>query len=300
MSIITDKLVAIIGKMPDALIWRFAQRYIAGSELIHGLEAMRQLHERNRLITMDILGEDTRCDDDAEHAVSEYLELIDGITSTNLSANISVKLTQLGLKLDYGRTLERVRKLAKYATENGFFFRMDMEDSTTTDQTFRLYWDLRIEYPRTGTVVQAYLKRSLDDVKTLLSGGHTDLRICKGIYVESPEIAYKDYQQIRENYLAILRIILDGNGYPAIATHDRWLIDQALNEINARKLDPHAYEFQMLYGIGDRIQQDLIRAGHRVRVYVPFGAAWKAYSMRRFRENPTLAWYVLKNLIVPV
>jgi len=298
MSILTDVMVDVISRMPEAVIWRFARRYIAGADLEAGLSVMRSLHDKGMLNSMDILGEDTESEDDAERAGAEYIELIEGMKRTGLPGNISLKLTQLGLKVNPEKTVWRVTELAERAHRAGFFFRLDMEDATTTDQTIALYRQLRENNPQTGMVIQAYLKRSVADVRSIITDLPANIRICKGIYREDPSIAYKDRQQIRDNFMTLLRLILDMKSYPAIATHDPYLIRGALDEIRRRKLDPDAYEFQMLHGVGYKWRKILLNQGHKLRIYIPFGAAWRAYSLRRFRENPTLAFYVVKNLVV--
>lgn len=298
MSMLTDLMVDLISGMPESFIWRFARRYIAGPRLEDGMRVMKDLHDSGILNSMDILGEDTETEEDAQRAYQEYVELIAGMSKTLLPGNISLKLTQLGLKVDPEKTLSRVRDISERAGQAGFFFRIDMEDSTTTDATIDIFRKLRETNKKTGMVIQAYLKRSVDDVRSILEEEPANIRICKGIYREDAAIAYHDRQTIRDNFMDILRLILDMKSYPAIATHDPYLIRGALDEIRRRKLAPEEYEFQMLHGVGFKWRKMLLDAGHRLRVYIPYGAAWRAYSLRRFRENPTLAFYVVKNLVV--
>ncbi len=299
MRFLTNLFVDVLGIMPEPIIWRFAKKYIAGSELRHGLEVQADLHAANFTTTMDILGEDSEVTEDAEKSVVEYEKLIAGVAKSGIPSNISVKLTQMGLTFEPDTTAQRIQRLAELSAENGLFFRIDIEDSTTTDITFEIYRNLRKKIPRVGTAVQAYMKRTVNDVDKMLNEGPTDLRICKGIYKEHPDIAFRDRQEIRKNFMTIIRQVMDGGGYPAIATHDDWVIDESLKEIKKRDLKPEQYEFQMLYGVGEKLRKQLIADGHRVRVYIPFGDAWKAYSLRRFRENPTLGYYVIKNIFLP-
>jgi proline dehydrogenase len=296
MGFVTSGLVSILNTLPEFVVWRFAERYIAGSEMKDGLRVMSDLNSHNLLTTMDILGESTENLEIAHSAANQYLDLIRLISDTEFRSHISLKLTQMGLNLSFNAAHDHAVKIAQSANAKGLFFRLDMEDAQTTDQIFEIYRSLRKKLPEVGVVVQAYLKRSVDDVESLMRDHSVNLRICKGIYKESPKIAFQNRQEIRTNYIKILRIILDGGGYPAIATHDTWLIDAALGEIIKRKLTPEKYEFQMLHGVGEHLRQNLLKNGHRVRIYVPFGPAWMAYSLRRFRENPVLLAYVIKNL----
>jgi proline dehydrogenase len=300
MSLITNLLVDLLGLFPDGLIWRFARPYIAGPSLSAGLLSQAALNKAGYLATMDLLGEDTLSDGDAENAVAHYLALATGIAESGSQANVSLKLTQMGLNLSYDQTLARVGRIHGACLDQDLFMRIDIEDSSTTDRTFDLYKTLRSQSATVGVAIQAYLKRSLADISDLCDAGSLNVRICKGIYRESPEIAYTDRQQIRENFLALMGHVLDRGGYPALATHDDRLIDAALADIKKRALTPDQYEFQMLLGVGDKLRETLIRAGHRVRIYIPYGEAWKAYSLRRFKENPTLAYYIFKNLLRPI
>ena len=296
---VTNAMVDFIDRLPEGLIWKFAKRYIAGPALSDGMNTMSELYGQGMVSSMDILGENTESNLDADLAYREYLELIDGMEKTGHPANISLKLTQLGLTIDEHKCFTRVEDIASKAWKKGFFFRLDMEDATTTDQTLDLFRHLRTKSEKVGLVIQAYLKRSIDDVRKLTEENKVNIRICKGIYKESPKIAYQDRQKVRDNFLDIMRVILDMGSYPAIATHDPFLIRGALKEIQRRQLLPENYEFQMLHGVGFKFRRELLSDGHVLRIYVPFGAAWRAYSLRRFRENPTVAFYVVKNLILP-
>lgn len=299
MSMITDLMVNTIDKLPESLIWNFAKRYIAGSDLDSGLQVRKDLFGQGMMNTMDVLGENTESEQDAEKAMVEYLDLIKGMSKDGLPGNVSLKLTQLGLCLDEKNTRNRVIHIAENSWENDFFFRLDMEDVSTTDQTLDLYKTLRKMNDRVGVVIQAYLKRSLDDIRELAGTQPANIRICKGIYKEEKRVAYHDRQKIRDNFMDILRLMFDLNSYPAIATHDPFLIRAAMSEIQRRGLSPDKYEFQMLHGVGFKWRKELLDKGHNLRIYIPYGAAWRAYSIRRFRENPTLAFYVVKNIIVP-
>jgi len=183
------------------------------------------------------------------------------------------------------------------AKEMNNFVRLDMEDSPYTDLTFDLYKKLREKFgtKRVGVVVQAYLKRTLSDVEKLNPLG-TNYRLCKGIYIEPPEIAYQDKEKIRENFLEILDKIFEGGNYVGIATHDDYLIEKAYDMISEKKLAKEKYEFQMLYGVREKLRDKINADGHKIRIYVPFGERWYEYSMRRLQENPQIAWYITKAL----
>lgn len=300
MSWITNSFVDLLGKFPDGFIWRFARQYIAGASLTDGLRSKQSLNEAGYLATMDLLGEDTFVTADADQAVNQYLALVAGIAESDQAANVSLKLTQMGLNLDYEETLARVSRIHAACQERKLFMRIDIEDSTTTDRTMALYTSLRRQSPDVGIAIQSYLRRSLDDIADLCEAGSLNIRICKGIYRESAAIAYHDRQQIRDNYLALMNAVLDRGGYPALATHDAWLVEAAIAEIAKRNLPTDRYEFQMLLGVGEKLRERLRQDGHRVRIYVPYGEAWKAYSLRRFKENPLLAYYIFKNLLRPI
>lgn len=297
MSFVTHSLVDLLTKLPEPFIWRFARRYIAGSTLDHGLRVAADLKRNGFLTTLDVLGEDIEHEHEADQALQNYLDLIAALPVRGLVRNISLKLSQFGQKLNPGTMESRIMTLMKSAAEHDLFVRIDMEDASTTTATVKLYSTLRQQYARTGTVIQACLKRSFDDIVALQNEGQTNLRICKGIYIEDPAIAYRDRQMIRDNYMRLIRQMFDGGSYVGIATHDEWLIQESLKEIKSRKISSERYEFQMLLGVGESMRRELISNGHPLRVYIPYGVTWKAYSFRRFRENPKLAWYVVKNLL---
>lgn len=297
MGIFTDKIVDILTKLPDPVIWRFAKRYIAGSTIDDGLHVVNDLHRRGCLSTVDVLGEDVQSESDAVKAGETYRCFIEAAQHLGFPVNISIKLTQMGLKIDRELTVSNCLKIAHLIDKHKFFLRLDIEDSTTTDDTFQIYRHLKTFSNRIGFAIQAYLKRSEDDLKNLLKSGSINIRICKGIYRESADIAFRDKSIIRQNFMNLVNLTLDNHSYVAIATHDQWLIQKSLEVIQKRNLTSEKYEFQMLHGVGMGIRQKLIDNGHKVRIYVPFGDSWKAYSLRRFRENPRLIFYVIKNLI---
>jgi proline dehydrogenase len=210
------------------------------------------------------------------------------VEGERLDANISVKLTGLGLGLDYALCWENLRSLVEDARARSNFVRIDMEDASTTDDTLRLHREVRdAGYDNLGVVLQARLRRSVGDVH-----GLQNVRLCKGIYLEPPEIAYEDADEIRQSFRETLGALLDDGTYVGIATHDEALIEDALEQVRARGLSPEAYELQMLLGVRPARGDALVRDGHRLRVYVPFGTHWYEYSVRRLQENPRIAGHV--------
>jgi proline dehydrogenase len=214
-----------------------------------------------------------------------------------LSQNISVKPTALGLKLGYDLCRENFEDVVRHAAGRGNFVRIDMEDSTTTDETLRLYRELRAAgYDNVGIVLQARLKRTLDDVRALAEL-RPNVRICKGIYVERPEIAFRDFDAVQASFVQALAELLQGGSYVGIATHDEWLLEQGKRLIAERGLGRDGYEFQMLLGVRPRLGDQLVREGHRLRIYTPFGRQWYSYSLRRLQENPKIAGYIAADTV---
>ena len=202
----------------------------------------------------------------------------------------------MGLAIDEKFCFDQLVEILDLAKSYNNFVRIDMEDSPFTDATITLFNNLRKKYENVGIVVQAYLKRTLDDVKKLNKSG-TNYRLCKGIYVESPEIAYRDFQKVRDNYLAVLRQMIEDGNYVGIATHDDYLVKNAYQIINEKNLSKDKYEFQMLYGVKENLRDRINSDGHKLRIYVPFGVHWYKYSIRRLQENPQVAWYITKSIL---
>jgi proline dehydrogenase len=281
--------------MPKPVVYIFAKKYIAGEELSDAVKAVKELNAKGIMATMDVLGEAIKSKDEAVQSKRECLEVLDIIKKEKLNANLSVKPTQLGLDIDFDFGLFQTEEIVKAAKEIGSFVRLDMEDSTVTDATFKLLNKLKEKYDNVGVVVQAYLKRTYDDV-VKLNKTRTNYRLCKGIYIEPEEIAIKDRQGIRDNYLKILGKMLDDGVYVGIATHDDYLVEKAYELIKKKNLSKDKYEFQMLYGVKEDLRDKINADGHRIRVYVPFGKQWYKYSIRRLQENPQVAWYVTKSI----
>src|SRR5918912_1845985 len=244
------------------------------------------------MATVDVLGEEITSADDAAAIVRAYQDVFADIEQCGLDSNVSVKLTALGLKLDYGLCRENLEKVVLDAAARHNFVRIDMEDSSCTDDTLRLYRELReAGHANVGVVLQAYLRRTVDDVRGL-ADLKPSVRLCKGIYVEPPEIAFRDFEAVRANFVKALEALLDAGAYVGVATHDEWLVDEGRRIVGERGLGPDEYEFQMLLGVREELGDELVAAGHRLRIYVPFGRHWYAYSLRRLQENPKIAGYI--------
>jgi len=257
------------------------------------IRVARNLNVKGFRATMDILGEDVHRLDQARDAAESYRTLLSEIHRAKIDSNVSVKLTQLGLKVDTRECLALAESVLTRAKEFGNFVRIDMEDSSCTSDTLEIYEQRRRRHENVGVVIQAYLHRTVDDVTRLLPL-KPNFRLCKGVYVESATIAYQDMANINRNYLILLERLLRSGIYVGIATHDEHLVKKAQEWIASVGLSPSAYEFQMLLGVTEPLRDRIRAAGHPLRVYIPFGRDWYAYSVRRLRENPRLAGYVLK------
>jgi proline dehydrogenase len=261
------------------------------------LRVIQKFNQDNFLTTVDILGEHVSLREEATTIAEDYVHLLDSIDENKLDCNVSVKLTHLGLKLDYDFCRDNVRRIVSAAKSKNNFIRIDMEDSSCTDDTLRMYSELRKDFDNVGVAIQSYLRRTLKDIRKLMgSGMKINVRLCKGIYVEDRSIAFKDNEIINRNFTLLLRELLSQKMYVGIATHDEKLVWEAFRLIDELKLEPHEYEFQMLLGVDAQLRNLICHAGHRLRVYVPFGSQWYDYSVRRLKENPQIARYVLKNM----
>jgi proline dehydrogenase len=282
--------------VPRAVVRRVASRYVAGETLDAAVTTLRRLNAEGCLATLDVLGEDVVRVSETEETVAEYQRALDAIADHRLDANISVKLTAIGLKLDPALCRSQLRRILEAADARSIFVRIDMEDSSVTEETIRIYEESLRSGHRVGLVLQAYLRRSRDDARRA-AALRANVRVCKGIYIEPPQIAYQGRQEIRENFIALVDALFDGGSPVGIATHDEWVVERALATIERRRLARDAYEFQMLLGVGGDLRRRLVAANHRLRVYVPYGRAWYAYSLRRLKENPAIAGHVLRGLV---
>jgi proline dehydrogenase len=281
--------------MPKSIVWIFSKKYIAGKKLEDAVNLVKILNSKGIFATIDVLGESVRNRDEAVEDKNKCMAVLDAIKNNNLMANLSIKPTQLGLGIDEDFACQQVSELVWKSMGINNFIRIDMEDSTQTDASFRLFKRLREKFDNVGVVIQSYLKRSYDDVVEL-NKLETDYRICKGIYVESASIAYKDKQKIRDNFVKILEEIFKAGNYVGIATHDEYLINEAYRLIKELNIPKDKFEFQMLLGVREDLRDKINADGYKMRIYVPFGKDWYKYSVRRLQENPQIAGHVFKNL----
>jgi proline dehydrogenase len=296
MSAFNRLLVTALPLVPKFIVGRVASRYVAGETLEEALTVVRNLNGQGAMATVDVLGEEVKEREKALAAVEEYLRVFEAIHTQGLDSNVSIKLTLLGLKIDEGFCRENVDRITETAKRFGNFVRIDMEDHTTTDATLRIYRDIHTRHGNIGVVLQAYMRRTLRDIAELPREG-ASVRICKGIYVEPRKVAWKGYDTVRANFVRSLEKLIEHGVYPAIATHDEYLACAASGLIDKYGLKPDQYEFQMLLGVDEELRRIQIAAGHRLRVYVPYGADWYPYSIRRLRENPEVARHVLRAMI---
>ncbi len=296
MSLFSRLVVATLPAVPRALVGRVAQRYVAGETRDDALETVRQLNTQGAMATLDLLGEEVAERSKAAAAVEEYERLFEAIHEQRLDSNVSIKLTLLGLKIDEGFCRDNVDRIAATAKRFGNFVRIDMEDSTCTDATLRIYRQLQERHGNLGAVLQAYMRRTLADLDGLPAAG-ANVRLCKGIYIEPRPLAWKGYETVRRNFMAALEKMLERGVYAAIATHDEYLVCSAVALLDRLGTPRDRYEFQMLLGVDEELRRILLTAGHRLRVYVPYGQDWYPYSIRRLRENPEVARHVMRNFL---
>ena len=297
MSLVDSAIVRLLPAVPKPVVRRISERYIAGEQLDDALRVVRRLNGEGKMATLDVLGEEITNPDEARAIAAAYRAAIDAFEQGRLDSNISVKPTALGLNLGYELFRENLVAVVRHAAERGNFVRIDMEDSSTTDDTLRLYRALRADgFDNVGVVLQARLKRTLDDVRALAEL-RPNVRLCKGIYLEPPEIAYRDFDSIRANFVQALEELLEAGCYVGIATHDEWLVEQGERLVSERGLAREEYEFQMLLGVRPSLGDALVRGGRRLRIYTPFGRQWYAYSLRRLQENPKIAGYIAADTV---
>lgn len=295
MKTLNHAIVNFVKVLPKPVVHVFAKKYIAGEKLEDAVRVTKELNAKGIATTIDVLGEAVTSKRESEEAKKECLAVLDAINQNKLDANLSLKPTQVGLMLDPKFCYDQVSEILERAKSYNNFVRIDMEDSPTTTLTFELHNKLKEKYSNVGVVVQAYLKRTYDDVKRQNNLG-THYRLCKGIYVEPEEIAFKERQQIRDNYLKLLETMLKNGNYVGIATHDDYLVDGAYELIKRLNIPKNKFEFQMLYGVKEELRDKINADGYKVRIYVPFGEHWYKYSIRRLQENPQVAWYITKSI----
>ena len=289
-------VVAALPLVPKGVVRRIASRYVAGETLDEALSTVAKLNAEGCMATLDVLGEDVTRREETEQTVEAYARALQEIAARRLDSNISVKLTALGLKLDPAECRRQFGRIVDAARSQGIFVRIDMEDSSVTEETIRIFLEFRERYEKTGLVLQAYLRRTASDARRA-AAVKANVRVCKGIYVEPPQIAFQDPDEIRDSYAATVDFLIDAGCYVGIATHDPLLAERARVTIASRKLPREAYEFQMLLGVAGTLRRRLVAEGHRLRVYVPYGDAWYAYSVRRLKENPSIAGHVIRGIL---
>lgn len=278
--------------VPRSIVRIFADPYIAGETLDQALDEIHRLNRQNISATLDFLGEDPRTRSDCEKAVQVYKRAIDAIAARNLNSGVSVKPSQMGLKLDQEFCFDNFHALVSHARQHRVFVRIDMEDASLKTDTIDLYLRLKNEFSNVGIVMQAYLRMALDDTRLMIEQ-KANVRLCKGAYYwEDWKIAYKDMAIINSSYACVLEKLLAHHCFTGIATHDERLVFEALRIIDKLGCAPDDYEFQMLYGVQLALRTILHDQGHPIRVYVPFGREWFAYGVRRLKENPRMAGYI--------
>jgi proline dehydrogenase len=292
-------IASILPYFPKKFIWLFSKSYISGETIDDAMRVSKELNKNNIEVTFDVLGEFIKSLEEADENKKEYLNLIEVAFRSGINGNFSVKPTFFGLLIDKEICYLHLKEIVAKAASCNSFIRIDMEDSACTDLEIELFRRLRTEYPGSvGLVLQAYLKRTLNDIiglSDLNSKIHPlNFRLCKGIYIESEKIAFKKYEEINQHFLEDLEYMLKNNMYVGIATHDKPLVEGAYKLIEKYNVPKNMYEFQMLYGVTPNLRQNIVNDGHRMRVYVPYGVKWFGYCTRRLKENPKLASQIIK------
>ena len=296
MKLINNLIIQIIPFLPKFFVKIVASPYIAGITDEEMLENVKKLNDKGFKVAIDILGEHVKTKDEATAVTNRYANLYNEITNRKLQANISIKLTHIGQDLGQNFVQNNLFKLVEAAKNNNNFLRLDMENTPYTDQTIKLYEIMKEKYDKIGIVIQSYLKRSMSDIERL-ADKNFNVRICKGIYVEDEELVFNDYSLIRESFIKLVKKCLEKGTYVGIATHDEYLIDNIYSWIIENDISKNKYEFQVLHGVPmQKKLKKLINEGNTVRVYLPYGDNWYDYSVRRLKENPKMAGYIIKNI----
>jgi proline dehydrogenase len=291
LAILDRALVRLLPAVPRTVVRRIADRYIAGEELGDAVETVARLNAGGKTATIDVLGEEVGRREEVQEITRAYLDAIEAISERGLDSNVSIKPTGLGLLLGYDVARENLEAVVRRAAEVGNFVRIDMEDASTTEDTLRIYRELReAGLDNVGVVLQARLRRTLDDIEALAEL-RPNIRICKGIYLEPEEIAFTGFEEIRLNYVRCLEALDSAASFVGVATHDEFLVSEA------KRVMQEPYEFQMLLGVREPLGDQLVRDGARLRIYVPYGRQWYEYSLRRLQENPRIAGYVATDTV---
>jgi proline dehydrogenase len=297
LALLDRTIVRVLPAVPRPIVRKISDRYIAGTEIADACRVVRDLNAQGMMATIDVLGEEISGRREALSIVRAYHDVFEAIQREQLDSNVSVKLTALGLNLAYELCRKNIETVVRHAAESGNFVRIDMEDSSCTSDTLQLYRELReLGLDNVGVVLQAYLRRTIRDIREL-APYTPNVRLCKGIYIEPPLIAYRDYEEVRRNFLLSLQELLRVGSYVGIATHDAFLISEGLRRVQEHGLSRDQYELQMLLGVTPHVRDRLVRDGHRLRVYVPFGRQWYSYAVRRLQENPKMASYIASDTI---
>ena len=296
-SIINRLIIFLTPLLPHSFIRLIAGRYVAGEDQADALKIVKELNNKGYSTTIDILGEHSTTPYNAQAVTAQYINLYKAIQTKNLDCNISIKPTHLGLDMGMKCAQDNILSLLKVAEDTNNFLRIDMENSAVTDYTIGLYHKCKEIYPNVGTVLQAYLHRSEDDLKIQSQDSSFNFRLCKGIYRENPDVAIENRHAVNDNFITMLRYAFENNIYVGIATHDLYLLKTAYELITSLNVQSDRFEFQALYGVpmSGWLKKHL-HNGHKVRIYVPFGDDWYDYSLRRLKENPNIAGYILKNM----
>lgn len=298
MSFISKFIAATIPLVPKPIVGYFARPYIAGEALEDGIRVVRELNALGIMATMDVLGESVNNREETSEMRRQCEEVLHAINEHKLDANLSIKPTQLGLSIDPAFCEDNLRVLLDIARGYDNFVRIDMEDHPYTDSTLQMYKNLRRDYGHhVGVVLQAYLRRTDADLRDLMADGQTNIRLCKGIYVEPEEIAFKKREEVQDSFKQLNELGLGDGVYVGIATHDDVLLEHGIEIAKKFELKKEEYEFQMLLGVRPKRRDEIVALGHRLRVYVPFGDQWYAYSTRRLKENPSMAMHVIKAIL---
>lgn len=293
MGLFTSIVVHALPLVPKPVVGFVAKRYVAGAKLEDAVRTIRELKAEGAMATMDILGESVTDRAKATEFTEGYISLFDTIQREGLDATVSAKPTMLGLDIDPAFCFANLERIVLAAKGHGNALCIDMENKDTTEITLKMYKELLAKHGHVTCVLQAYMRRTLSDAGQLPEQG-ASIRLCKGIYIEPRDVAWKDYNTVRRNYVAALDKLISRGVYVGIATHDEYLVHEAMVLIDRYGLKRDQYEFQMLLGVDPELRKIIIAAGHRLRVYVPFGQEWHAYSMRRLRENPAVATHIMR------
>ncbi len=292
---LNNLIAGLLPLVPESWVGLFARQYIAGETLSHAVKKIRELNDRHIEATLDLLGEDPKTRNDCRNAVEVYKKAIEAIHDHRLLCGISLKPSQMGLKIDKSFCLENIQTLVLAAHGKNIFVRIDMEDVSLKEDSIAFFLKLKKEYDNVGIVMQAYMRSGINDINRMIEN-KANIRLCKGAYYwEDEKTVYKDMDIINSSYSYLLTKLLSADCFTAIATHDEKLVFEAFKIIDTLGLSKDQYEFQMLYGVSEKLRQRILDQGHKMRVYVPFGKDWFAYSIRRLKENPKMVSYIIEN-----